>query len=106
MPAWPTLPPRRIPTWLARFSGFPQHEIQRVIFRFFNFNPGARSQILQPLISQCSVTRKTTDGVIHITAGSRIGESLLNQNLDHGDDIRHGGCGTRLMGRWQDTERG
>jgi hypothetical protein len=44
--------PRRLPTRLARFGGFPEREIERVLFPLVNLDPGARQQIVEIAVGQ------------------------------------------------------
>ena len=105
MPAGSARAPRRAPTWFTRFGGFPQHEVQRIALGLFHFDSRSRPQIVQLLVGQLPVALEPAHVVIHVTGGTDIGETLVQQGLNHGDHVGHRFGGARFLGRRQDAQR-
>ena len=86
MPAGPARTPRRLPARIAGLRRLPQHEVERIVLRFVDLDPGTAAQVLEPPIRQCSVGGKRAHVVVDVAIRAAVGGPALDQPLHHRDD--------------------
>ena len=106
VPAGTPLAPGGSPGGFARFGGFPQHEIQRLTLGFVHFDAGAGAQILDRFAGKPAVTIEARYRKIDVAVVERIGVSVLDQSLNHSDNLADMRSGAGLCVRSQHTECG
>ena len=96
--------PGAFPRGLAGLLRLPQGEIQRVFLQLIHADPGAAFQIFQILAAQTAIRRERADAEIHVSLAF-VGQSLVHQLLDHGDDLGHMLRGPGMHGGGADAQR-
>ncbi len=97
--------PRRFPRRLAGLGRFPQHEIERIAFGLVDLDARAGAQVREALAREPAVRLELRHRVIHIAIVGRVGVSLVDECLHHGNDLRHVLRRTRLAVGTRDSER-
>ena len=104
VPARPALAPRRRPFRLTGLRLLPQHEVERIAFRFVDCDARARAQIAQLSAGQLAVVGKAGHRVHHVAVRRHVRVTLGDQLFDHRDDAGHVLRGLRLEVRPQQAE--
>ena len=105
VPARPPVAPGRGPARLAGLGGLPQHEVERIALRLIDLDAGAGPQVAELLAGQLAVALEAADRIEHVAVGGRVGVALLDQRLDHRDDLGDIGGRPRLVLGDLDAER-
>ena len=87
VPAGTAVAPRAFPIRLARFGGFPQHEVQRVALVGIHVHALAGAQVVQRFAGKLAVFGKFAHGVIHVAVGRGIGFAVGDQIFNHGNHL-------------------
>src|SRR5215204_7190048 len=85
VPAGSPRPPRRLPARLARFGSFPEREVEWVLFPLVDLDARAGQQIIKIAVRQLAVTLERANSKVDV-AVYRVGMSLVDETLHHGDD--------------------
>src|SRR5690606_11850563 len=99
MPAGTTFAPWALP---GRFSGLgclPEREVERVFFFLARRDAGADEQVIDVPVRQLAVPGERPYPEVHVALGL-VGVALVNQTLDHLDDL-----GDLLRRTWIDVGR-
>ena len=104
VPARPARTPRRVPARLAGLRRLPQHEVEGIVLRLVDLDPGAAAQVLDLPIRQCPVGGKGAHVVVDVPVRALVGGAEFDQPLHHGDDGLDVVGGVRLHVRLQHPE--
>ena len=88
MPARPTLTPRTLPAWLARFGRFPKRKIHRVTLLLAHAHTRSSQHILQITAGKLAIILKVLHGKINV-AINLISRAPSQKLLHQGDNLRH-----------------
>ena len=94
VPAGAAHSPGAFPGGFAGFLRLPEGKVQRVLLDLVHAHARAALQVLQVLPAQAAVAGEGADAVVHVALGF-IGQALVDEPLDEGDDLRDvlGGAG-------------
>ena len=90
---------------LTVFGGFPEHEVQRVLFAVEHSHALTGAQIIERLARELSVARELAHSVIDVAAAGAVGQTFLLQCVDDLQHLRHVVCSPRLNGGRLNAQR-
>ena len=99
VPAGAALAPGAVPAGFAGLCRFPQHEIERVVFRFVHRDAFAGAQVVQAAVGELAVAGETAHGVVHVAIVRRVGVAFFDERFNQGNHAGHGVGGARLFVR-------
>ena len=105
MPARATAAPGRIPAGQVASGGFPQDEITRVTLVGCDFHASACQHFFRITARELAVVLERVDREQGMAFG-RIGMAVVDQALDHGDDLRDMCGGLRFDVRRRHAQAG
>ena len=105
MPAGAALAPGAVPTGFAGLRRFPQHEIERVVFRFVHRDAFTSAQVVQAAVGEFAVAGEAAHGVVHVAIVRRVGVAFFDERFNQGNHAGHGIGGARLFVRRQAAQR-
>ena len=98
VPAWAAAPPRRVPADFGVVGGFPEREIERVLFFFFVLYAPRVAQFVDFLIAQGAVVVSRAHPKVDVARGGDVGGADVEQGLNEADYL-----GDRLRGLGADV---
>ena len=90
---------------LVRLGGLPQHEIQRILLAVPHRDALARMQFVDRLARQLSVAGKFAHRVIDVAVVGPVGQSLVFEQADDLQHLRHVIGGARIVVGTLDAQR-
>ena len=90
---------------LFRLGRLPEDEIQRIQLAIVDRHTLTCAQLVKRLTRELSVAFKLAHGVVHVTVGCPIGQTLVLQFANEVEHLPNVLCGTRLVRRRLDTQR-
>src|SRR5262245_10392601 len=103
VPAWPAVSPGALPERLAWLALLPQREVHRMALAFFDFNAGARLQLIELFPRKLAVIREALDLIKNVAVDLISGAPLL-EPPDQGDHFRNMVRRFRFYGRHQKSQ--
>jgi hypothetical protein len=104
VPAGASLTPGTVPGRFPGLGSFPDGEVHRVLFFFFDLDARPGLHVVDLTAGEFAVFRVPGDAEVDIPVLSQIGKALVNQALDHGLDPVHGLGGARVGCGGQDVQ--
>ncbi len=91
---------------LVGLGRLPQHEVERVLLALGDGHALAGAQLVERLAREPAVAGKAAHRVEHVATGLAVGQPAALERADHRQHLRHVRGGARLVGRWQQADRG
>ena len=106
VPAGPSLAPGRVPEDLSGLDSFPYGEVEGILLVGIEIDTSGGPHLLDGAVGQCTEVGDLPDPEVNAAVRGGVSVALVDDVLDHVDDVRHAGARLRVDVSFPHSELG